>query len=998
MYRIGTREKKLGKHGCLSNHINGTSDVTVIKEVFVLFRKLSNYYFRTKTVTLHVQSYISGESMLAQKLQVLLEKYGVQEPQTITLEIISLLLEKSDTMLVNTLDKTDFKHHVNLQNLITTVLIDEEFPAKKADTEIVRIEDFTKKENALNGHYEDLGVLGIGGMGEVRRIRDRSLNRTLAMKIIHPTLLSKQSITSRFIEEAQVGAQLQHPNIVPVHQMGRLVDGRLYFTMKEVKGSSFGDAIAEVHAAVENKRWQTSKSGWSLRRLIVAFHDVCRAVAYAHSKGVLHRDLKPENIMLGEYGEVLVVDWGIAKVLGHRDPVLDQEEEEIVSTERLQARSNVTRMGAVTGTPAYMSPEQARGEINKLDGRTDIYALGSILYEILTGSPAYEGTSALEVLQKVLAGPPPSIRPNDNSVYSNSGIFFKNFETIEHPEVKEVELPLPEELIDICEKSMQRNIEDRYSSAKEMADAISDWLDGSKKREQALKVVEEALELTQSRELLERKAKKLQEEAKEGLKNIPSWETETIKGQWWDKEKKASELILQSQLLDIAQEHLLTAALTHKSDLEEAHIALAERYRSAHEKAEIERDKSKIVQAEVKLRDHASSLPDRHPHQIKHFTYLKGIGAVSLTTKVDDVEVLLEEYVPHHRRLIPKMVANLGKSPIVSHHLAMGSYRLRLRKQGYHEVLYPIHVGRGEHWDGRDPFGVQRPILLPKMGTLEPEDCYIPEGWFWAGGENQSKQGLQRKRVWVDSFVMKKFPVTNRDYLAFLNDLVSTGMEEKALQFVPRERSGQAGQMGAMIYGRRDNGLFVLVSDSDGDMWELDWPVCMVDWHSSVAYAKWKAKKSQLAWRLPHELEWEKGARGVDGRLLVWGDDLDPSYACIRHSHKEQVLPVVIDSFPIDESVYGVRGLCGNMMDWTASVWSETWSGISLKNDMLDFSETSTKDPSYRVYRGGSWRSYDSLCHVNRRNWSIESFRHANVGIRLARCFGQENGDSLYPE
>ena len=139
------------------------------------------------------------------------------------------------------------------------------------------------------------------------------------MKIIHPQMLSHHHLTSRFIEEAQIGAQLQHPNIIPIHEMGRLNDGRLYFTMKEVKGRPFGEAIAEVHAAIENKRWQTTESGWSLRRLIDAFHDVCRAMAYAHSKGVLHRDLKPENIMLGEYGEVLVVDWGIAKVLGRRD-------------------------------------------------------------------------------------------------------------------------------------------------------------------------------------------------------------------------------------------------------------------------------------------------------------------------------------------------------------------------------------------------------------------------------------------------------------------------------------------------------------------------------------------------------------------------------------------------------------------------------------------------------------------------------------------------------
>ena len=157
----------------------------------------------------------------------------------------------------------------------------------------------------------------------------------------------------------------------------------------------FGEAIEEVHGAVVNDRWRITSSGWSFRRLVDAFHDVCSAVAYAHSKGVLHRDLKPENIMLGEYGEVLVVDWGIAKVLGRRDHAAEAGDLDAVSTDRSEAGAHATRMGQVAGTPAYMSPEQARGEIDRLDGRTDVYALGAILYEILTGRTAYEGNSGV---------------------------------------------------------------------------------------------------------------------------------------------------------------------------------------------------------------------------------------------------------------------------------------------------------------------------------------------------------------------------------------------------------------------------------------------------------------------------------------------------------------------------------------------------------------------------------------------------------------------------
>ena len=166
-------------------------------------------------------------------------------------------------------------------------------------------EDFAHAQ--MLGHYEDLGLLGEGGMGEVRRVKDLTLNRTLAMKIIHRNLLYNQEACDRFIEEAQVGAQLQHPNIVPIYELGRLPDNRLYFTMKEIRGRELSDLIVEF--------WGDSKDKKSFLSLLQIFYHICEAMAFVHNKGVIHRDLKPDNIMVGEYGEVLIVDWGIAKRL-----------------------------------------------------------------------------------------------------------------------------------------------------------------------------------------------------------------------------------------------------------------------------------------------------------------------------------------------------------------------------------------------------------------------------------------------------------------------------------------------------------------------------------------------------------------------------------------------------------------------------------------------------------------------------------------------------------
>ncbi len=169
------------------------------------------------------------------------------------------------------------------------------------------------------GRYDDLGLLGTGGMGEVRQVLDKDLGRTMAMKILRADLMERPKVVARFIEEAQCSAQLQHPGLVPIHEVGKLPDGRLYFTMAEIRGRTFREVIAEVHAASPGDRWEASAAGWTFRGLMDAFSRVCEAVAYAHSRGVVHRDLKPANIMVGDHGAVRVVDWGLAKVMGRPD-------------------------------------------------------------------------------------------------------------------------------------------------------------------------------------------------------------------------------------------------------------------------------------------------------------------------------------------------------------------------------------------------------------------------------------------------------------------------------------------------------------------------------------------------------------------------------------------------------------------------------------------------------------------------------------------------------
>jgi serine/threonine-protein kinase len=235
-------------------------------------------------------------------------------------------------------------------------------------------------------------------MGCVLRGHDPDLGRDLAVKLLLPDHQHDRALLSRFREEAQIAGQLQHPGIVPVHELGRLEDGRPFFAMKLVKGRTLADLLRErANPAAE------------LPRFLGIFEAVCQTLAYAHSKGVIHRDLKPSNIMVGAFGEVQVMDWGLAKVLEREGavsprsgPQAPAKPASVVRTVRSASATLASQHGAVLGTPAYMAPEQAAGEVERLDARCDVFGLGAILCEILTGAPPYRGADSLQVLSMAL--------------------------------------------------------------------------------------------------------------------------------------------------------------------------------------------------------------------------------------------------------------------------------------------------------------------------------------------------------------------------------------------------------------------------------------------------------------------------------------------------------------------------------------------------------------------------------------------------------------------
>ena len=291
-------------------------------------------------------------------------------------------------------------------NLASVVLRD----AKDAGHEpIVQPKSPEMPERNSDSRYRLDGEIARGGMGAILKGRDTDLGRELAIKVLLDVHKDRPDVIQRFIEEAQIGGQLQHPGIAPIYELGQFADRRPFFSMKLVRGETLSKLLADRTEAAQERG-----------KFIGIFEQICQTMAYAHSRGVIHRDLKPANIMVGAFGEVQVMDWGLAKVLangGVADEKKSQQmrpDQSLIQTLRSNAASDApgsfgsngsqTQMGSVLGTPAYMPPEQALGEIDHLDERADVFGLGAILCEILTGQPPYVGDDGTQVYRLACRG------------------------------------------------------------------------------------------------------------------------------------------------------------------------------------------------------------------------------------------------------------------------------------------------------------------------------------------------------------------------------------------------------------------------------------------------------------------------------------------------------------------------------------------------------------------------------------------------------------------
>ncbi len=297
-----------------------------------------------------------------------------------------------------------------------------------------------------------------GGIGQVWLARDNEMDREIALKELRPESSNDATILKRFFQEARITGRLDHPGVVPVHELARGEEapggGRPYYTMRFVRGRTLSEAVADYH----RRRADGTAGRTDVLALIQAFVGVANTVAFAHSRGVIHRDLKGSNIVLGEFGEVILLDWGLAKFVGRDaspEPIGSESEFDPMATAPYAAPadwagSDLTAAGQVMGTPAYMAPEQAEGRTDQIGRRTDVYGLGAILYEILANKPPFGGDSIHDVLRKVREEPP--ARP--------SGLC---------PSA-------PRPLEAICLKALAKDPGNRYATASELAADVQHWL------------------------------------------------------------------------------------------------------------------------------------------------------------------------------------------------------------------------------------------------------------------------------------------------------------------------------------------------------------------------------------------------------------------------------------------------------------------------------------------------------------------------------------------
>lgn len=750
--------------------------------------------------------------------------------------------------------------------------------------------------------YGLLSQIGEGGMGRVMEASDAVLGRHVAVKLPASSVESESFLNISIRRESQLAARLEHPNIVPVYDIVRTQEGRPGYVMRRLNGSR----LSQILLALRNGEAEAMET-WGRVRLLTLFAQVVAAMAYAHQSRIIHRDLKPNNLMIGSYGEVVIIDWGLAIDLDSRQTAAE-------------GPSSSEFVGAV----CYISPEQMRNDIGLLDVRSDVYSLGAILYEILTFHPPFmeTGEEPFEVLKaRVAAGEllPPSQRSPERRI--------------------------PETLDEICLKCLRRMPSERYQTALALHQDVLSFLEGTREQEwqllRASVCTQEAEQEMQRFISLHEEARQHQRQALEARLAVAPWDPIERKRPVWNMQQSANQQEEQAMSAFNEAEKKFLQALGHCPTFVEARRKLAELYYHRFLHADARRNLSEMSYFEARVQ----ALDDSGAYR----KALKGDGVLKLVCDPPDAQVTLYTYREIDRCLMPVEPRVLGRAPVVLS-LPVGSYLVLCEKDGYETTRLPVLMGRLAE--------VKAFVRLYLPEALGTDFALVPAGPFQMGGDPEAFCPELEIRV-LDDFAMGRFPVRVSEYLTFINALAVERPEE-ALARVPRSETGP-------MWVRNASGQFMLPTqpDSDGDLWRPDFPVFSVSFEDAQAYAQWRSRREGRTYRLPTAAEWEKAARGVDGRLFPWGDVFEATYCKNRDSMLGRARPEPVGLYPRDVSPYGVRDVAGGVSDWTVDSYPH--------------------DREFRVARGGNWTVHERSCRLAR---SL-SFRQKgwNIGLGFRLCF-----------
>jgi eukaryotic-like serine/threonine-protein kinase len=861
--------------------------------------------------------------------------------------------------------------------------------------------------------YEVVGKLGQGGVGEVLKVIDRDLKREVAMKMLLPRAAETEDSLIRFIEEAQATGQLEHPNIVPVHDLGLDRQGRVYFTLKFVQGVPLKHVIA---GRADNAQLPDGsgfyRERYSPLRMIEILIAMCQAVAYAHSKGIIHRDLKPDNVMLGKFGEVLVMDWGLAKVLGKdKTPKESPRDTVRVMTSRSDDASQNTMEGAVAGTPAYMSPEQAAGRVSELDQRTDIYALGAILYEILSGEPPYRGPNALAVVKQVVdAGPSPL----------KQGTF--GFD------------PLPRELKAICDKAMARKPQDRYATASLLRDDLQAYLENQPVSAAPDNAVQRAIKWIR-RNQRQVKTSALSAAAVIALVTFTwlGWRTYRVRSLTneavahlttaRDNMKRGAErsrAILTSGDPYAAQSATSFAEQRNRAIRKSINDAIDPLRRALELDANNSRVKLLLAESYMELwrlavAEGNSELARSHRRDIELFApppspfsdELNGFGSLKITFDPPSAEAFIFSFEPlvHDDtrldlppRLIPvpydwskrspdakfieaerertkvgdtlpsmterHSIFNLDATPesklnvsggaVNVEKLPPGSYMLLARAPGHIEIRVPIRIGRGAKVDRR--------IAIPRV-----ED--VPEGFFFmAGGEimtGGTTAGAPAPSVRnIPPSLIYHDEITIAEYAEFIVALARSGRQSEARARLPKD-------FGVVLATLDARGNLVPPGGYASDFFSNS-PVRGVSYNDALAYIAWQSERDGLPYRLPKDWEWEAACRGADGRTYSWGNQPGKGLAVVTQGYGDTGANMSWkwENYK-DESPWGIHNLAGGAAEWTMSKFDPN---------------AKPEDPVFGqlAIRGNAWALPPVGLECAFRTSGQPDYFHPTIGFRMA--------------